>query len=177
MKSTILRLILAALFLPSITKADADPSIATYEQLDALRSQNAILSEQVKQSEMKSKINSQTPIIPVITGNSGSTSYVKNRQPSNFIDYSARVKLVSGVGDNKAATIMLSTGGSRIARVGSKIQGLGQVKSITANEVIVVSGKETYSIPFDEENYNNINSSSNINVPAINVSPIPLGSN
>lgn len=190
MKSiTVFGIVFSGLIISPFASADPGQEVATYGRLDALRSQNAILGEQVKQVDLKNKLNISNPVIPIgpTNGNlGGAVSKSRSKQTSNFIDYAARVQLVSGVGGNMSATISLSTGGTAIARVGSKVQNLGIVKSITTNEVIVSADKETYSVPFVPESANNYNSSgypasqspyqlpgASTTVPGV----IPLGSN
>lgn len=124
-------------------------SASDYSELDSLRSQNSILKEQLANAELKSKIEAVKGIkMPAATAGFPTKA--------TYIDRSARVELVEGVGTKLAATIQLSDGGNVIAHAGMRISNLGFIKSIKTNEVLVQNGKETFSIPFLTEA--NINS-------------------
>lgn len=159
-----------------------DDSISTFGQLDALRSQNAILEAQVKNADLKAKLNPVSSTIPLQSSMpviSNARSQVKT-QNSSF-DRTARVELVSGIGSNLSAKIVMGDGSSASARTGSQLPGLGVVKTISANEVVTQMGKQTYSIPFAQENPNNYGTGG-FNTPAMPMpntvpSVIPLGSN
>lgn len=162
--------------------ADGD-SISTFSQLDALRSQNAILEAQVKNNDLKNKLQGGSPVpalsgVPVL---SNARSQASQRSQSASFDRSAKVELVSGIGTNFSAKVVMGDGSSSLAKVGSQLPGLGVVKSISANEVVTQMGKQTYSIPFAQENPNNFGSSgfNSSGVPGQTIVPsiIPMGSN
>lgn len=121
-----------------------------YGELDMLRSQNAILEAQLKNAELKNKLDTARGVSP----SSGAPS--KSRQSiAAYIDRSARVQLVAGIAGRLTATIQLSDGGNTVARVGTRIPNLGVVKSIKTDEVIVENGREVISIPFASEPVSN----------------------
>lgn len=130
--------------------ANAGSSVALYHQLDVLRSQNAILTESLKNTELKNKISSvgknspgQLSLTP-----GGTASFPGSALPGPSAPLSAQVQMVSGSGSNLTAQISLPNGGSVAARVGSNISGLGVVKSISMNEVVVASKSQTTILPF-----------------------------
>lgn len=181
-KSNLIVLVLSASF--NATAADVDQgSVSNFGQLDALRSQNAILDAKVKNAELQRKLDQgggttipvQQSVLPV----AGQRS--TPRTQNTYIDRSARVELVSGIGSNFSAKVVLGDGSSSVVKTGTKLPGLGVVKSISANEVITQMGKETYSIPFAQENPNNFGTASfSPPMPApVNTVPgvIPMGSN
>lgn len=141
-------------------KADYNNSkVGNFSELDELRSQNALLTERLKRADFQNKINgANTTGVPSIGTLTSSTKPKRNKKLKDIIDYDARIRLVSGIGTNLTATIVFSDGSKSIARIGSRIDGLGTVKSISTNEVIVISGKESYAIPFEAEPLNNTTS-------------------
>lgn len=175
-------LILTLIFTLNSHAADQD-DVSTFGQLDALRSQNALLEAQVKNAELKSKLTTGVSgsFIPIQSVPDTGLQRTRVRTPSVIFDRSAKVELVSGMGSNVAAKIAFGDGTSLLVRVGTKTSALGLVKSISANEVVTQIGKETYSVPFAQENQNNINPNSSHeppnNAPGYVPNPIPLGSN
>lgn len=135
-------------------KTSPGQNVALYGQLDELRSQNAVLTETLKNAELKSKLNSGAGI-----NGSGQTSqnpgsnmaYTGSAIPTSVAPISAQVQMVSGTGNNLLALISLSNGGRINAQIGSNISGIGVVKSISINEVVVVSKTQTISLPFASE--------------------------
>ncbi len=134
-----------------------NPKVGSFSELDELRSQNALLTERLKRADFQNKINgANTTSVPSVGTLTASSNKIKRTKKSKDItDYDARIRLVSGIGTNLSATIVFSDGSKSIARVGSRIDGLGTVKSINTDEVIVTSGKESYAIPFEAEPVNN----------------------
>lgn len=125
-------------------------NVALYRQLDELRSQNALLTETLKNAELKNKI---TNVNKTPSGQLSPSSVIAPTSPINAyagsaVPLSAQVQMVSGSENNLTAVISLSTGGRVTARVGSNITGLGVVKSISLNEVVVASKAETIVLPF-----------------------------
>lgn len=121
-----------------------------YRKLDELRSENAILTESLKNAELRSKI-STAGVNPTGQFNptpGGTKGFPDSTFPGSSAPLSAQVQMVSGSGNNLTALISLSSGGSVPARVGSNIYGLGVVKSISLNEVVVASKNQTLSLPF-----------------------------
>lgn len=124
---------------------------AEYGELVALRSQNALLTEQLKNAKLKNELDAARGI-----SSSGSGVASKTKQSaSTYFDRGARVQLVAGVGGKMTATIQFPDGGNTVARVGMRVPGLGVVKSIKTDEVIVENGKETISVPFASEPVSN----------------------
>lgn len=122
--------------------AETTINATDYSELDSLRSQNSILKEQLANAELKNKIEAAKGIKPPVATAGFPTT------KASYIDRSARVELVEGVGTKLAATIQLSDGGNVIAHAGMRISNLGFIKSIKTTEVLVQNGKETFSIPF-----------------------------
>jgi type IV pilus biogenesis protein PilP len=138
---------------PMDTKTPSN-NISNYGELDALRSQNALLTEQLKKAELESKLLGTRQTQSASSGPSafGTLSSPKIKASSNsYIDRSARIQLVTGVGSKLTATIQSYDGSNTLARVGMSIPNLGIVKSIKSDEVIVSNGKEIYSVPFAAE--------------------------
>ena len=124
---------------------DPGPNVESFNQLDVLRSQNAVLAETVKNKELRAKIKD---------GEDNKTSGQYNpetlssaaRQPS--FSSSPQVQMVSGVGNHLTAVIVLPNGGQVAARVGTTIPGVGQVKNISLNEVTVANKQQVINLPF-----------------------------
>lgn len=110
--------------------------IATLRDLDALRSQNALLTEALKNAELKAKLEGNGVRAPGLENKSGGTPIVM---------------LVSGSSGQLSATVAMPSGGQIHVKVGSKIVGYGTVQSISSNEVIVLNRNELISLPFAGE--------------------------
>lgn len=126
------------------------PSIALYRQLDELRSKNALLAESLKNVELKNKIGN-VGISPTGQANpnpTGVNGFPSNMAPATAAPLSVQVQMVSASEGQYTALISLSTGGRVKARVGSKLAGLGVVKSISLDEVLLTNKTETISLPF-----------------------------
>lgn len=127
--------------------------VATFGQLDELRSQNALLAEAVKGAELRAKLNgSATPAKPTPPTE---TRPVPARRvepaPSIVTASTAQVQMVSGVGNALVAHIAMQNGTTVPARVGTYIAGLGTVRTISINEVVVANKKQTIVVPFAAE--------------------------
>lgn len=131
---------------PTPGSQGADSNVSLYRQLDALRSQNATLTEALKNAELKNKLNNvdkNPTMVPSLTpGSISGNAYLESSASLPL------VQMVSGSGKNLTALISLSNGGRVTARVGSNIPGLGVVKSISLNEVAVENKKQTIILPF-----------------------------
>jgi len=150
MKKTIATSILIAL----AGTAHAESSL--YEQLDSLRSQNAILAETLKNKEIQSKIENLDArgeaSAPVTTGDFSPSSMPSASSPASVEPARPpQVQMVSGVGGALTALITLPGGGSIAARIGTRIPDTGVVKSISAHEVLVVGKSGLVSLPFAGE--------------------------
>lgn len=124
--------------------ASQTPQTSSYGELELLRSQNAILTEKLRNAELRSKVSMAEG-----SSSSGSSPPISTRQAvvAN-VDRGARVSMVAGSTGQLAATIQMSDGGNIIARVGTRIAALGVVRSVTTEEVLVSNGKDILSIPF-----------------------------
>lgn len=124
--------------------------VSIFSQLDQLRSENAVLTEALKNAELKSKINNDQH--KKTNANLGFTPNPMT-MPGNYMQGSstlptAQVQMVSGTKNNLTALISLPNGGIVNAKVNTNISGVGTVKSITLNEVIVMDKSQKTSLPF-----------------------------
>lgn len=164
--------VIFVLFASACTVSSAEPNTITapppagqalntkFGQLDSLRSENAILTERLKNSELKGKISSGStspqislpsqngPTMPVISPMNGRVSEL----PQNIVAVpTATVHMVSGIGNVLTAVISTSNGRRINGRIGTVIEGVGEIKSISNNEVIVLQKKRLISLPFFAE--------------------------
>ena len=138
----------------AVTAMASPAAIASFGELDALRSQNAILAEKVKAAEMQAKLAGANPIkAPSSSLPPFPTTHQSGPAPQfdGFSQQSAQVQMVSDTGNNRIAVISLPNGARVSARVGSTIPNLGVVQSISLNEVVVANKKQTISVPFASE--------------------------
>jgi type IV pilus biogenesis protein PilP len=121
----------------SASAKDVGSSSSAFKELDALKTQNALLGEALKNAELKAKIlEAGKP------KNDGRIEKDSSRAKVTAVDLSsAQVMMVSGVGRDLSALIAMGNGRQVVARVGSNVAGLGVVQSIKLNEVLVSSGK------------------------------------
>lgn len=132
--------------------------ISQYQELDALRSQNAVLTEAVKNAELKCRLSNG--------GKDCASAQIAPNQNLSAPPWGAtsvgasfpQVELVSGLDNKKTAIISMPGSGHIKAHVGKKITGLGTVKSISVHEVTVEQGGKIISLPFAEESFPSINS-------------------
>lgn len=115
-------------------------SSATFRQLDELRTQNALLQEQVKAFDMRNKMNGATGGANTAAGG---LPAVASTAPAM-----ATVQLVDGIDDKLWARVLLPTGGTITVRVGSNIPGVGVVKTLSLNEVCASGKGELQCLPF-----------------------------
>lgn len=118
----------------------ADGEIGTFGQLDKLRAENALLDAQVKNAELKKKLNEATGTVPANSPAAQASAFVAQTK-------SASVVSVSGT----TAVIQLANGSSVSARPGSRIPGLGTVKQVSVREVVIADGKNLVTLPFSGE--------------------------
>lgn len=111
----------------------------TLEDLEKLRSENALLEAQLKNAELKSKIATQGGATPGITGDGAQSSSAPPPGP--------RVMMIAGGENNYRANVVMPSGAAISAGVGTSIPGLGVVSAITPNEVIVGRGGSKRSLP------------------------------
>jgi hypothetical protein len=81
--------------------------------------------------------------------------------------------MVSGTKNNLTALISLSNGSRINAKVNSNIAGIGTVKSISLNEVIVSNKSQTMSLAFAGEATSYSNNSMSSMSPSMQLSGIP----
>lgn len=130
---------------PTHFRARENEKVDLYRQLDELRSQNVILTESLKNAELKNKIlnTGKSPAVQTSPNPSMPMSPMSFSAPAT-----AQVQMVSGSERNITALISLPSGGRVTVKTGSIIPGLGIVKSITVNEVVVAGNSETIVVPF-----------------------------
>lgn len=138
--------------MPKPANAAPAPRILGTEELDALRTQNALLAEQVKAYEMKNKMGLIVPDIDRAGPIPLSASQSAPGTARSGTGRGAFVTMVAGQKDRGlVATIQTQDGGIIAVRTGDNLPGLGRIKSIETNRVIVESGKSGISIPFAAE--------------------------
>lgn len=122
---------------------------AKFGELDAIRSQNALLQEKAKTVELQAKIK----------GNNGSDSQAARGTipaPNLFPvggqiagqTPGAIVLSVEGIDEQRTATVILPSGQKVVAREGTSLPGIGVVKSISLNEVCLQSKAQARCLPF-----------------------------
>ena len=125
--------------------------ISGTEELDQLRAENALLQERVKNFELSNKMN----IVPSINGASNPLDSSPIPLSRNVGTGSARtgsgghgtqVLMVSGQKDRPSATLQTAEGATLVVRTGDTIPGLGRVKSIEANQVLVESSSSKKTV-------------------------------
>jgi type IV pilus biogenesis protein PilP len=160
---------------PSVAATPANPNAGLYRQLDELRSQNAILTETLKNAKLKNDISNvgTNPISQPGMTLGGPLSYQGSAQSGASAPLSGQVQMVSGSENKLTALISLSNGGRVTVRVGSNIAGVGVVKSISKDEVMVASKTQIISLPFALDA---AGSSGGTGIPAMpQMSPMPQG--
>jgi type IV pilus biogenesis protein PilP len=130
----------------------ATRGVATFGQLDELRSQNAILAEAVKAAEYRAKLTGSAGAIAAAatTPSKAETRAVTSRHvesaPSVVTSSTAQVQMVSGIGNELIAHIAMQNGSVVPVRVGTSVPGLGVVRSISLNEVQMTNKNQTIII-------------------------------
>lgn len=119
----------------------AGPSFA---DLEKLRSENALLAEQLKNAELKSKINAQGGSSTFIGSTSlGGRDNASTRNTPN----TPKVVMIAGAEGNYRANILLPDGQSITGSIGATVPGVGTISLITPNAVQFGSGKSRRSLP------------------------------
>jgi len=121
-----------------------DWAAPTLSDLEKLRSENAMLAEQLKNAELKTKIAKEGSV-PGMPG-----SINPNAASSSGTAHSAggpRVLMIAGGEGNYRANISLPSGQSITATVGTNVPGIGLVSAITPDAVLFGSGKAKRSLP------------------------------
>lgn len=144
----------------SVVHAEAvdgrDPKVSVFQQLDELRSKNAMLVEKLKNAELVNKLNDGGAggfAVPSLTsamgGRAAGATEGARSTGSQGVSGGYQVKTVSTQKDHLQAQLIAPDGGRLNVRVGSVVSGLGTIKSISINEVDYAAGKgEIRIIPF-----------------------------
>lgn len=116
----------------------------TLADLEKLRSENAMLTEQFKNAELKNKIAGQGGLGNAIltSTQSGPHLSIANRAPNGPV-----VMMIAGAENQYRANMGLINGQTITVSVGSLVPGHGVVSAITPNAVILGSGKSKRSLP------------------------------
>lgn len=130
------------------SKAVATPGVTTLRQLDELRSQNALLTEMVKAAELRAKLAGQGGPGEASGTPSPRRGPVDKAALSMQAAQGAQVLSVYGVDGKLTAVVGLRNGSTVKAQEGATIPGLGSVKSISRNSVLVDTGTTTVGLNF-----------------------------
>ncbi len=122
---------------------------ATKAELDAIRTQNALEAERMKGLKGSGSIMSGGPGVPALDARSIAIT-ANNARAGNHNAGVARVTMVAGPQGQLAATIQTAEG-LIVARSGDRIPGVGVIRSVTVNQVLVQDGKRLSSLPFAPE--------------------------
>lgn len=127
----------------ALGKGPPEWSGPSFADLEKLRSENAILAEQLKNAELKNKLNAQG----VTSGSMNTKGPAFNPDTSNtHVTAGPRVVMIAGAEGNYRANLLLANGQSITASVGTSIPGLGSITSITPNAVHFGVGKAKRSL-------------------------------
>lgn len=144
---------------PSTPQLPTGAKSATKAELDAIRTQNALDAERQKgRGAMTGAPSASGPSVPSLSGGVGvePIPVISGGRPSSGTSIaSARVTMVAGAQGQLLATIQTNNG-TVVAQEGERITGLGTVKRIAVNQVIIEDGKKTLSIPFAAEPTSNL---------------------
>lgn len=112
----------------------------TLGDLEKLRSENAMLAEQLKNAELKKKIGEQGGLANSTDANrpSGSLTAKASSGP--------RVVMIAGGEGNYRANLILPNGQTMTASVGTVVSGFGAVSAITPDAIMFGSGKSKRSL-------------------------------
>lgn len=102
---------------------------STFLQLDHLRTQNVLLAERVKAAELTAKLANLGPGIGIVGASS----------PSAAAQRGVQVTGVYAVDHKFSAEVTLNNGSLAKVQEGSTIPGMGRVKSITRDAVLVAT--------------------------------------
>jgi len=156
--------------------ADPVPPSAVFGQMDKLRSENAILAEELKNRKLRQEIESLSKgTAPEAARSAGTTGVppagaqpvkpappampepIKPESPAKTEPVKPeqplpKVLLVSGMGSHLTALVSLPSGGRITAGVGTRIHDVGVVRSITGQQVIVAGEHGPVTLPFADVN-------------------------
>jgi type IV pilus biogenesis protein PilP len=147
----------AALLVGAAQVRAAEPEIkaqgvATFGQLDELRSQNALLEAALKNADLRSKLagGSKAQAASSAPGTMPTAPAAPAPQPARSLapifapapPALPVVELVASDASNRLVAILVLENGTKVkAYVGSTVQGLKSIKSISIDEVVAVDTK------------------------------------
>lgn len=163
-------------------KADAAPraEVATFGQLDALRSQNALLEAQAKNDELRRKLagggnsastqaagGAQSPVAQVLQAQAAAKARVHAAPAPAPAPVTAEVELVESDAKGQMVAVLSLKNGRKAmkVRVGSEVPGLGTITSISVDEVTVAGKKGQVSLPFAVEVVGGASGTSGVGMP------------
>lgn len=141
---------------PSKPQLPTGAKSTTKAELDAIRTQNALDAERQKGTRGGASPQGAVPNVPSL-GGAEAIPVIGNRNQSSGSGNTAlaRVTMVAGPVGQLLATVQTSDG-MVVARVGDRIPGVGTVKSISVNQVVVEDGRRSTAIPFAAEPTSNL---------------------
>lgn len=117
---------------------------ATFRQLDQLRTQNALLAEKVKAAELQAKLSNQGNSNGIGAGAGAGVGGVS--AASTVGQRGVQILSIYGLDDKLTAVVSHGNGNTFKVHEGSTIPGLGKVKSVSRDEVIVATKTGTISL-------------------------------
>jgi type IV pilus biogenesis protein PilP len=125
----------------------ASTNVREFGDWDAIRAENAYLDDQIQNAKKKKELQGLSTDTSSLIGPSVGAATATPQRP-------LQVQMVSGLAGQLRALLCLPVGGSVSVRVGSVIPGMGTVKSISINEVLVVleKSRQIQPIPFASDN-------------------------
>lgn len=117
----------------------------SFADLEKLRSENAMLAEQLKNAELKSKINAQGGSSHI--GGAGAPSVGNDAAVASKTPSAPKVVMIAGAEGSYRANILLPNGQNITASTGSTVPGYGVVSDITPNAVQFGSAKAKRLLP------------------------------
>ncbi len=160
------------------TKAQSMTIGNTQAELDRLNAENALLTIQLKNIELKEKIKNggqAAPVVPPMPNFAPPRSGGGMGGMNFDIMPDAKVVMVSGEPGRAVATINLN-GAIIKAMVGRYIAGLGLVKSVSLDDVVIKTKKSEFSVPFVADSLSAPNGAmaGGMN-PSMSLPPMPMG--
>lgn len=140
--------------------APTSAGVATYGQLDELRSQNAMLEAALKNAELRSKLAGGKSSAAQDRAGSPALTRPAPAPASAAVALglvapaasTASVDLVASDSQGRMTAILVLDSGRKVkARVGSQIPGVGMIRSISIDEVVALVKGKTVSLPFATE--------------------------
>ena len=131
---------------PALERSFTRTSNATFLQMDRLRSENAVLAEMVRKKELQDKLNPPVALAVAPTTpapNTLTTGYAGMSAGANI--HPNMVLSIYGIEDDLTA-VLSTTGAPLKVKGGSQVPGLGQVKAISREGVMVATKKSTVAL-------------------------------